>query len=117
MRNQLLRDADWAGMAHGVEIRVPLVDMTLLKSVATDLGAIGPGAGKAILASAPAQRLPDAIVKRAKTGFGVPTGAWLAKAAVGQRGQGGLESKGLASRRWAHNVLAALTPVPEAVAK
>src|SRR5262249_3771932 len=26
MRNQLLRDADWAGMAHGVEIRVPLVD-------------------------------------------------------------------------------------------
>ena len=30
MRNQLLRDADWAGMAHGVEIRVPLVDLTLL---------------------------------------------------------------------------------------
>src|SRR5262249_17005330 len=26
MRNQLLRDADWAGMAHGIEIRVPLVD-------------------------------------------------------------------------------------------
>ena len=34
MRHQLLRDADWAGMAHGVEIRVPLVDVTLLKSVA-----------------------------------------------------------------------------------
>ena len=31
MRNQLLRDADWAGMAHGVEIRVPLVDETLLE--------------------------------------------------------------------------------------
>jgi asparagine synthase (glutamine-hydrolysing) len=26
MRNQLLRDADWAGMAHSVEIRVPYVD-------------------------------------------------------------------------------------------
>ncbi len=26
LRNQLLRDADWAGMAHGVEIRVPLAD-------------------------------------------------------------------------------------------
>ena len=26
MRNQLLRDADWAGMAHGLEVRVPLVD-------------------------------------------------------------------------------------------
>ena len=24
MRNQLLRDADWAGMAHSLEIRVPL---------------------------------------------------------------------------------------------
>src|SRR5262249_10756931 len=29
MRHQLLRDADWAGMAHGVEIRVPFVDVTL----------------------------------------------------------------------------------------
>src|SRR5439155_17221884 len=26
MRNQLLRDSDWAGMAHSLEIRVPLVD-------------------------------------------------------------------------------------------
>jgi asparagine synthase (glutamine-hydrolysing) len=30
MRNQLLRDADWAGMAHSLEIRLPLVDFTLL---------------------------------------------------------------------------------------
>ena len=28
LRNQLLRDADWAGMAHGIEIRVPLVDVS-----------------------------------------------------------------------------------------
>ncbi len=34
MRHQLLRDADWAGMAHGVEIRVPLVDKTLLERLA-----------------------------------------------------------------------------------
>jgi asparagine synthase (glutamine-hydrolysing) len=34
MRNQLLRDADWAGMAHGIEIRVPLVDLTLLRAIA-----------------------------------------------------------------------------------
>ncbi len=31
MRNQLLRDADWAGMAHSLEIRVPLVDLQLLQ--------------------------------------------------------------------------------------
>ena len=34
MRNQLLRDADWAGMAHSVEIRVPLVDVQLLRDIA-----------------------------------------------------------------------------------
>jgi asparagine synthase (glutamine-hydrolysing) len=34
MRNQLLRDADWASMAHSLEVRVPLVDATLLKATA-----------------------------------------------------------------------------------
>jgi asparagine synthase (glutamine-hydrolysing) len=33
-RAQLLRDADWAGMAHSVEICVPMVDMTLLRRLA-----------------------------------------------------------------------------------
>ena len=30
LRNQLLRDADWASMAHSLEIRAPLVDSRLL---------------------------------------------------------------------------------------
>ena len=30
MRNQLLRDTDWASMAHSLEVRVPLVDAVLL---------------------------------------------------------------------------------------
>ena len=30
MRNQLLRDTDWASMAHSLEVRVPLVDVELL---------------------------------------------------------------------------------------
>ena len=34
MRNQPLRDADWASMAHSLEIRVPLVDAFLLKQIA-----------------------------------------------------------------------------------
>ena len=34
MRNQLLRDTDWASMAHSLEVRVPLVDAELLRSVA-----------------------------------------------------------------------------------
>ena len=31
MRNQLLRDSDWATMAHGVELRVPFVDKKVYK--------------------------------------------------------------------------------------
>src|SRR5260221_12582560 len=34
MQNQLLRDTDWAGMAHSVEIRVPFVDVELFRAVA-----------------------------------------------------------------------------------
>ena len=79
MRHQLLRDADWAGMAHGVEIRVPLVDVPLLKSVAAFFGSLVPGAGKVALAQTPSRPLPDAVVTRAKTGFAVPTGAWMSK--------------------------------------
>ncbi len=51
MRNQLLRVADWAGMAHSLEIRVPLVDIMLLRKVAPLLasnrrpGACSGGAG------------------------------------------------------------------------
>ncbi len=50
LRNQLLRDADWAGMAHGVEIRVPLVDFTLLRTLAPVIPAMRAGAGKLALA-------------------------------------------------------------------
>ena len=31
MRNQLLRDTDWSSMAHGLEVRMPFVDATLLE--------------------------------------------------------------------------------------
>src|SRR5215510_1014685 len=34
MRNQLLRDTDWASMAHSLEVRVPLVDVELVKHMA-----------------------------------------------------------------------------------
>jgi asparagine synthase (glutamine-hydrolysing) len=107
MRNQLLRDADWAGMAHSIEIRTPLVDSYLLKALAPAIKRLSPGEGKAILAEAPKTSLPDAITTRAKTGFGVPTGAWM-NAATAQtpctteRTQ---DSKGLTSRRWSQFVL------------
>jgi asparagine synthase (glutamine-hydrolysing) len=108
LRNQLLRDADWAGMAHGVEIRVPLVDMTLLEALAPAIPSLAPQAGKEALAKAPTVRLPAEIVARAKTGFAVPTGAWMnaapGKAAVAVKGRP-LEAKGLMSRHWSRTVL------------
>ena len=69
-----------------------------------------PGAGKAALANAPTVPLPNEIVSRAKTGFGVPTGAWMNAAAGADRlSTGGVhEPKGLVSRRWARVVLAGL---------
>jgi len=99
LRNQLLRDADWAGMAHGVEIRAPLADIELLRTLAPCLPTLTPGAGKAALARAPRIPLPAEITSRPKTGFSVPTGAWTAGGAPA--------TKGLASRRWAREVFAA----------
>ena len=46
MRNQLLRDTDWASMAHSLEARVPLVDATLLQAVGRQSFADNAFAGK-----------------------------------------------------------------------
>jgi asparagine synthase (glutamine-hydrolysing) len=106
MRNQLLRDADWAGMAHGIEIRVPLVDVPLLKSLAPAMSRLAPGIGKAALARAPCTALPEAVVARAKTGFSVPTGAWMSAASQhGKPSDGAREPRGLVSRRWSRVVI------------
>ena len=76
MRNQLLRDADWASMTHSVEVRVPLVDWSLWREVAT-LGLIAPYKGKRALAGTPKRALPDVVVERKKTGFTVPMREWM----------------------------------------
>lgn len=109
MRNQLLRDADWAGMAHSLEIRTPLVDIALLRRLAPAIAALKPGMGKAALAAAPSIPLPAQIVSRAKTGFGVPTRAWMAAAARSNR-EDVAETKGVTSRRWSRKVLESFTP-------
>ena len=80
MRNQLLRDADWAGMAHSLEIRTPLVDAHLLKRLAPVLVSRYKGKGKSMLAAAPSNPLPDAIRHRPKTGFSIPVDQWLHQA-------------------------------------
>ena len=97
LRNQLLRDADWAGMAHSVEVRTPFVDYTLLGEIAPFIAGLNRGDGKALLAAAPGKALPRDVLARGKTGFGVPMRAWLGTQA---------EQRNV-SRGWAQQVLAA----------
>jgi asparagine synthase (glutamine-hydrolysing) len=108
MRNQLLRDTDWAGMAHGLEVRVPLVDVELLRRLAPLLNRAHQF-GKTALATAPAVSLPYEVVARRKTGFGVPMGDWLPSAAHASRRKRDRwkTSKGFVSRDWSRAVMAA----------
>lgn len=76
LRNQLLRDMDWASMAHSLEVRVPLVDAHLLRRVAPVL-VKRKDRGKQILANAPRPALPDVVRARRKTGFTLPIKEWL----------------------------------------
>jgi asparagine synthase (glutamine-hydrolysing) len=96
MRNQLLRDADWAGMVHSVEIRVPLIDVPLLRALAPMLLA-EPFPGKADLAAASPRALPPPLLARRKTGFVTPLREWM-MARSGESGARGLRS-------WARYVL------------
>ena len=77
MRNQLLRDADWASMAHSLEVRVPLVDVQLLRAAAPAMIALPNGTGKRCLATSPSLALPPETIDRTKTGFGTPVKEWL----------------------------------------
>jgi asparagine synthase (glutamine-hydrolysing) len=94
MRNQLLRDTDWASMAHSLEVRVPLVDIDLWREV-MKLVAAGRLVGKSDMANCPRRKPPAAILGRTKTGFSVPVREWL-------RSSGHSEARGL--RGWAQIV-------------
>ncbi|HKS22027.1 MAG TPA: asparagine synthase (glutamine-hydrolyzing) [Thermoanaerobaculia bacterium] len=76
LRNQLLRDMDWASMAHSLEVRVPLVDGHLLRKLAPAL-VTRRERGKQLLACAPRPPLPEAVRNRRKTGFTLPINEWL----------------------------------------
>jgi asparagine synthase (glutamine-hydrolysing) len=97
MRNQLLRDSDWASMASSVELRVPLVDAQLLRRLAA--GGFQPARrlGKSALVRRLAPELPEALWRRPKTGFYVPVLEWLRPGELGAAGHGlGARSRALA---------------------
>lgn len=76
MRNQLLRDADWAGMAHSLEIRVPLVDVELFRRWLPFAKDCLPFDRQSLLeAAGPA--IASIIGGRPKSGFSTPLARWL----------------------------------------
>lgn len=102
MRNQLLRDTDWASMAHSLEVRVPLVDTELLRRVAPLFnGNLMPD--KRDMAFAPKRPLPSEILNRGKTGFSVPVRDWRVGEEKGNSGERGL-------RGWAEFVYGKMVP-------
>ncbi len=77
MKNQLLRDTDWASMAHSLEIRTPLVDSYLLQKIVPYLLSQEKHNHKISLANSPTLPLPDTVTNREKTGFSIPVANWL----------------------------------------
>jgi asparagine synthase (glutamine-hydrolysing) len=109
MRNQLLRDSDWASMAHALELRVPLVDAILRQQMVAHDFEPARRAGKAAVVRKAAPELPDAIWDRPKTGFTIPVMNWLRP----EGHEPGTQRQGLDSRQLALKVLEAFAILPE----
>lgn len=72
---------DRLSMAHGIEVRVPLLDLGLVRLAAEIPGRwkVGGGVGKRILREALRGLVPDAVLDDArKIGFHPPVATWLA---------------------------------------
>lgn len=79
LQNQLLRDADVMGMAHGLEIRVPFLEKNFLNlslKIHSDIKFSGKNA-KQLLIDAYGKDLPESIWNRPKMGFSFPFKEWF----------------------------------------
>ncbi|HZL99357.1 MAG TPA: asparagine synthase C-terminal domain-containing protein, partial [Planctomycetota bacterium] len=77
--DDILVKADRMSMAHGLEVRVPLLDTDFVSWAA---GLPGParlahGRGKVLLRQALSARVPAAVLERRKQGFHLPVADWL----------------------------------------
>jgi asparagine synthase (glutamine-hydrolysing) len=96
MRNQLLRDADWAGMAHSLEIRVPFLDVDLLRAVAL-ASTRTKVSRRNLFRDIHDAETAKSIFGRRKTGFMVPLRQWAGDVAAPDSSRNrGLRGWGLA---------------------
>tara|TARA_B100000212_G_scaffold290932_1_gene232515 strand:- start:395 stop:1171 length:777 start_codon:yes stop_codon:yes gene_type:complete len=76
MRNQLLRDTDWASMAHSIEVRVPFLDLELIKTL-SKISSLGRSLNKKDMINSTKENFSNRFKNRKKTGFNVPINEWL----------------------------------------
>ena len=77
--DDLLVKVDRASMLHGLEVRVPLLDHTLVEfgfNISSKLRS-KPANAKYLLKEALARRVPRELFERPKQGFAIPLEAWL----------------------------------------
>lgn len=81
LMDEVLVKVDRASMAHGLEVRAPFLDYSLVEFLQSLPYAYKyhRGAGKYLLKRLMEDKLPRGIVYRKKQGFGVPLGRWLQK--------------------------------------
>jgi asparagine synthase (glutamine-hydrolysing) len=90
-------------MAHGLEVRVPFVDIALINQLAPAIASARPPTKRDLAACARA--LPADILARPKTGFTTPVQEWIG-------GPTGLSARG--ARQWATDVPARFVKTAEA---
>jgi asparagine synthase (glutamine-hydrolysing) len=78
LRNQLLKDSDWASMFHSIELRTPFVDLKLLMELRPYIKLLKTFRNKQLLyESLSDKKLPIDIINRKKTGFSIPINKWI----------------------------------------
>lgn len=78
MQHVLLRDSDQMSMAHGLELRVPFMDYTLVEYALSIPDKYKyPHTPKKLLVDSLADLLPPEIVNRPKMGFTLPWEQWM----------------------------------------
>lgn len=77
MKNQLLRDSDWASMFHGIELRTPFVDAYLLSKLKDIMNNYSHSENKQCLKETFDKILPKQLLQSKKTGFQTPIKIWI----------------------------------------
>lgn len=111
LKNQLLRDSDWASMAHSIELRTPFVDLSLLNRLGPYIGLFAKGRGKRYLADDLYVGIESSLGSKKKTGFGIPVENWMGQQLASENITSGPSCRpDQWSKRWAAYIASKLIP-------